>query len=100
MARTVGSRMLKTRLGTYLRMVRGGERIIVTDRGRPVAEIRPLESSGGDLESRLREMEARGQVTLPACGLARWKPLPPHRPVRLRGRPLSETIIEDREDRI
>lgn len=100
MAKTVGTRELKTRLGTYLRIVRSGRRLIVTDRGRPVAEIRPLEPEGGDLESRLRAMEARGQVTLPAGPMSKWKALRPFRPIRVRGRPVSETLLEDREDRV
>ena len=100
MARTVGTRELKTRLGTYLRLVRSGRRLIVTDRGRPVAELRPLTPAGGDLESRLREMEARGEITLPAGPMSSWKPLRPFRPIRIRGRPMSETVLEDREDRV
>ena len=38
----VGARELKTRLGTYLRRVREGRTVLVTDRGEPVAERRPL----------------------------------------------------------
>ena len=42
MAKVVGARELKTRLGSYLREVRRGRTIVVTDRGEPVAEIRPI----------------------------------------------------------
>ena len=38
----VGARELKTRLGTYLQRVREGRTLVVTDRGEPVAELRPL----------------------------------------------------------
>ena len=31
---------MKNRLSEYLRLVREGERVLVTDRGRPVAELR------------------------------------------------------------
>jgi prevent-host-death family protein len=41
MLTTVGVRELKNRLSEYLRLVRAGERVIVTDRGRPIAELRP-----------------------------------------------------------
>ena len=37
---TVGIRELKNRLSEHLRMVREGEEILVTDRGRVVAELR------------------------------------------------------------
>ncbi|MBI3983100.1 MAG: type II toxin-antitoxin system prevent-host-death family antitoxin [Gemmatimonadetes bacterium] len=39
--RAVGVRELKNRLSEYLRVVRGGEHVLVTDRGRVIAEIRP-----------------------------------------------------------
>ncbi|HEV3073255.1 MAG TPA: type II toxin-antitoxin system prevent-host-death family antitoxin, partial [Thermoanaerobaculia bacterium] len=39
--KTVGIRDLKNRLSEYVREVRGGEEILVTDRGQVVAELRP-----------------------------------------------------------
>ena len=42
MSKAVGIRELKTRLGSYLREVRRGRTIVVTDRGEPVAELRPM----------------------------------------------------------
>lgn len=39
--RTVGIRELKNRLSEYIRLVRSGERVLVTDRGVIVAELRP-----------------------------------------------------------
>jgi antitoxin (DNA-binding transcriptional repressor) of toxin-antitoxin stability system len=96
MARTVGSRELKTRLGTYLRMVRAGRTIVVTDRGIAVAELRPLYAAPGDLQAVLENMAARGEVTLP-----RRKGSAARRSIRvLRGPPVSETIAEGREDRM
>jgi len=40
--RQVGARELKTRLGTYLRQVRRGATLVVTERGEPVAELRRI----------------------------------------------------------
>ena len=37
---SVGVRELKNRLSRYLRMVRAGEEILITDRGEAVAELR------------------------------------------------------------
>jgi prevent-host-death family protein len=95
---SVGSRELKTRLGTYLKRVRNGETIVVTDRGEPVAELRPLDAltdSADAMELALRRMEAKGLITRGKGG-----PLTPFKPIRLRGGvSLSEAIIEDREDR-
>ncbi|MGB6992764.1 MAG: type II toxin-antitoxin system prevent-host-death family antitoxin, partial [Thermoanaerobaculia bacterium] len=38
--RAVGVRELKNRLSEYLRLVRSGEDVLVTDRGRVIAELR------------------------------------------------------------
>jgi hypothetical protein len=46
------------------------------------------------LESRLDELVARGLLTRTSR-----KKLSAFRPIRIAGRPLSETILEDREDR-
>ena len=95
MVKTVGSRELKNRLGTYLSQVREGTRIIVTDRGRPVAELRAFRPDATDEESGLLELASRGLVT------PRFREELAHRPKRIRvsGKPMSQTILGDREDR-
>ncbi|MEO1085941.1 MAG: type II toxin-antitoxin system prevent-host-death family antitoxin, partial [Acidobacteriota bacterium] len=60
--KSVGSRELKTRLGTYLRLVREGMTLIITDRGRPVAELRPLSERKDLLHQRLYDLAARGVI--------------------------------------
>ena len=91
---SVGARELKTRLGTYLRRVREGSVILVTERGRPVAELRPLPKAATDEEEKLLDLAARGLVTL---GTAR---LPQSvEPVQVRGGSIADTIVEDRGDR-
>ncbi len=94
--KTVGSRELKTRLGTYLRQVREGATLIVTDRGRPVAELRPVERYESSPRARLRELAAIGVVS---GEVAERVPLRPFEAIRSRGASLSEAIREDREDR-
>ncbi|TFU14138.1 type II toxin-antitoxin system Phd/YefM family antitoxin, partial [Thermus tengchongensis] len=44
-------RLLKNRLGFYLRKVRQGESLLLTDRGKPVARLVP---EGSGLEARLQ----------------------------------------------
>lgn len=95
MVTVVGIRELKTRLGTYLRLVKGGARLVVTERGRPIAELRGLPAGGEDEEERLLELAALGKVTLPDHGV-----LPPVRPVALAGPPLSANVVDGREDRL
>ena len=89
----VGARELKIRLGTYLRRVRKGHTLIVTDRGQPVAELRPIGGEPG-VDSALAELEARGAVVRPAR-----KRLTAFRPIEHRGRDLSTAVTEDRDDR-
>ncbi len=91
---TVGARELKIHLGKYLRLVRSGATFVVTDRGRPVAEIGPIAPHADDEEAVLREMAALGRITL-----GNGEPFLPIRKVSIRGKPLSQTVIEDREDR-
>ena len=91
----VGARELKTRLGTYLRRVREGQRILVTDRGIPVAELRGLDTGNETLEGRLQRLEATGLVSRPVRRV-----LEPLRAVRSRGASAAEAVVEDREDRL
>jgi antitoxin (DNA-binding transcriptional repressor) of toxin-antitoxin stability system len=65
--KAVGIRELKARLSAYLRDVAGGEIVLVTDRGRVVAELRapadtPVRES--DLDRRLREMASRVALSM------------------------------------
>lgn len=89
----VGARELKIRLGTYLRQVRQGRTLIVTDRGQPVAELRPIVSEEG-ADAALARLEADGVVRRPT----RTR-LSSFRPITSRGKSLSAAVIEDRKDR-
>jgi antitoxin (DNA-binding transcriptional repressor) of toxin-antitoxin stability system len=55
--KTVGIRKLKNSLSAYLREVRGGAVMLITDRGRVVAEMRPPSGDYGHLHSDLLEQE-------------------------------------------
>jgi prevent-host-death family protein len=71
--REVGIRELKNRLSEYIRLVREGEVVMVTDRGEVVAELRqPVE--GQEMLQKypgLADLVRRGLATLPSK---------PHRP--------------------
>lgn len=84
-----GIRKLKNNLRYYISLVRNGERVVVTNRGRDVALIVPVE--GSDDYSRLTEMVKEG--------LAVWeggKPITPE-PITASGKPASVIVIEDRQ---
>lgn len=60
MSATVGVAELRQNLSKYLRRVEQGERLVVTDRNRPVAELGPP-ASGADLD----RLIAAGRVSAP-----------------------------------
>jgi prevent-host-death family protein len=91
---TVGARELKTRLGGYLQQVRQGRTLVITDRGEPVAELKPLPRAGGE-EAALERLHALGAVTR-----VENRPLAMFRPVRGRGPSVSDAILDDRDDRV
>jgi len=92
--KTVGARELKTRLGTYLHQVQRGATIVVTDRGQPVAELRPLDHEAKEEEARLAELTASGILSR-----EKHTTLTPFRPIRSMGASLSSAVTEGREDR-
>ena len=61
MDRTVGIAELRQNLSRYLRRVENGERLLVTDRNRPVAELGPPPSIGAALD----RLIAEGRVARP-----------------------------------
>jgi antitoxin (DNA-binding transcriptional repressor) of toxin-antitoxin stability system len=65
--RTVGVRELKAHLSRVLREVQSGETVLVTDRGRVIAELRQpgLASSNlSPVEQKLAELAAKGILKL------------------------------------
>jgi prevent-host-death family protein len=87
--RSIGIRELRQQASLYLRAVERGEVVEVTDRGRPVARIVPIEP--GDALARL---EAAGRLRRGSGDLLELPPLEP-----LPGRPLpSEILAEMRAD--
>jgi prevent-host-death family protein len=90
MERTVGVAELRQNLSRYLRRVEKGERLIVTDRNRPVAELGPPPATGAALD----RLIAEGRVARPVR-----RGLP--RSLRMEGDPyaLSRALDEIRGER-
>ncbi|MGH2829997.1 MAG: type II toxin-antitoxin system Phd/YefM family antitoxin [Actinomycetota bacterium] len=85
----VGIRDLRNRLSHYLKRVRSGETIKVTDHGEPVAQIIPA-----GIDPHLAKMIAEGRLTWSGKRLGPLpKPVKPLKP----GPSLSDYITEDRE---
>ncbi len=94
--RTVGLKTLKNKLSEYVRLAAAGETVVVTDRGRTVAEIVPPRKQGREsfVERGVRE----GWLTPAKRPFA---PLPPRKPIP--GYTLEQLLADldrDREDRV
>ena len=74
--KSVGLRELKNRLSEYVREVRSGEAVLVTDRGEVVAELVPPDSGSDErgVPSGLVALARRGQLTLGAVNSAEAYP--------------------------
>ena len=82
----VGIKELKSRLSEYVGRAAGGEHILVTDRGEPVAELVPLSPT----RRKLLRLAEEGELS--------WNGGKPKgaRGIVARGEPVSETVIQDR----
>jgi len=72
--KAVGVKELKARLSEYLRYVRAGEPVLITDRGEVVAELRPTAATyaapGPDPE--VEALVAEGEVAPPLLDNGGW----------------------------
>ncbi len=86
-ANSAGIGELKAKLSSYVDRVRHGEQIVITDHGEEVAAMVPITS------------ERRVIKSLIESGMAQWSSGKPKglKGVALKGKPLSETIIEERQ---
>ena len=91
----VGARELKTRLGRYLRAVRDGATITVTERGQPVARLSPIAEHEEGIDAVLAELDAQGLITR-----ASGEPFARLEALRIRGEPIDTTIDRERDDRL
>ncbi len=64
---TVSVSVLKARLSEFLRRVRSGDTLVVTDRGSPVAIVTPLPK--GEYESAMEALIEQGLVRPPSAAL-------------------------------
>jgi antitoxin (DNA-binding transcriptional repressor) of toxin-antitoxin stability system len=73
--KAVGVKELKARLSEYLRLVKGGETILVTERNDVVAEVRPARrrlAPSNDLDDVLDALSEAGEVTRSSLPKRGW----------------------------
>lgn len=87
----VGVRELKAQLSRYVRQVKAGATLVITDRGKPVGRIVPLGTSAA-----MRQQELI-QVGMAAWSGRRLPGVPDFTPPRARGdRTVADLLLEDR----
>jgi prevent-host-death family protein len=89
--RRVGVRELRQNLSKYLRRVERGERLEVTEHGRPVAVLAPLDAA----ETPLARLIAAGRAVPPSVDILDL--LPPRGRISTR---TSEALADERADRL
>ena len=90
-----GIRELKTHLSAYLRKVKAGETVTVTDRGTPVGRIVPVE----EVAAKERSVEEK-MLALREAGLVAWngKKPPSRKPTAevKKGSSVAQLLLDDR----
>jgi prevent-host-death family protein len=92
----LGLREANQQFSKAIKAVRSGKEVVLTARGRPIAVIKPIKEADSQ-EAALQKMADEGLIALPS----REGPMPAPRwkPVRIKGKSLSQNIVDDREDR-
>jgi prevent-host-death family protein len=86
---TASIRELKSRLSEFLRLIRKGESVVITDRGVPIGRIVPI---GVDINQRVAAMCEAGLAQWNGRRLRRRKPV-----AAVRGsRTVAQILVEDR----
>jgi len=90
-SRTIGIREAKAQLSRLVREVQGGHEWLITDHGRPVARLVPVDDDI-DLAERIRRLEIRGVIEPPSPDA---RPLP--QPLPIPEGALMAALQEDRD---
>ena len=88
----IGLREANQQFSRLMKKVRSGEEVLLTERGRPLAVLRPIRNID-KAKAAIQRLEITGFLRPAAkrAGLPTWKPRP------IRGRPLSKTVRQGRD---
>ncbi len=89
----VGIRELRLKLSSYLKEVKKGEHVVVTERGQIIARLIPARQENEETKKKLLKMAADGLVLLPQ----QWsKPSGVPKRKKVKGAPFAEAVLEGR----
>jgi prevent-host-death family protein len=92
----MGLREANQRFSKAIKAVKAGKEVVLTERGKPIAVIKPLKPIE-DEQAIVDRLEAEGILR---SGPKSGKPMPVWQsPVRIKGKPMSQTISEERDER-
>ena len=92
----MGLREANQSFSKAIKAVKAGKDVILTERGKPIAVIKSLEQET-NTDAAIRRLEAEGVLRR---GPKSGKPMPVWRsPVRIKGKLISDTIREERDER-
>ena len=89
---TAGVKEFKNQLSRYIALVKKGDEVLITERGRVVARVIKEDSSSSSLRQALQPLVLKGQIIMPTRDIERDIA----EPVKLSGKSISEIVLEDR----
>jgi prevent-host-death family protein len=89
---TAGIRELKNQLSRYIALVKKGDDVLITERGRIIARVVKESSRRSSLRQALQLLVLKGQVIMPTREINRDIA----KPIKLPGKAVSEIVLEDR----
>jgi prevent-host-death family protein len=89
---TAGIKELKNQLSRYIALVKKGDDVLITERGRVIARVIPENQCRNSLRQALQTLVLKGQVIMPTREIEKNFP----EPVKLPGKAVSEIVLEDR----
>lgn len=93
--KTIGIRDMKAHLSGYMRDVKQGKELLISERGRPIARVVPVgaPAEAGREHAALVKMALAGAIILPP---SYEPPRPPKFRKKVKGSPFAKAVIEDR----
>lgn len=87
-----GVKEVRDHFTKYLKRVKEGEEIVVTERGKPVALFKPV-PEGKSLQDKLELASVKGLIQLPL----KKEHIYTHKKIKLSGKSITDIILEERE---
>ena len=92
----MGLREANQQFSKAIKAVKAGKEVVLTERGKPIAVIKPIEPEE-TIEAKVQRLETEGLLR-PALERGPMQ-TPSWKPIRIKGKPLSQTITEERDER-